>query len=85
MDFNLYFKVIFSKFLQTYEETDNTMKARTIDTIMLGLNGNKRVAFDTIILILERFCNKDRKILRSIKYLRVLLVGKITSISFKSE
>jgi len=40
LDFDLYFKVIFGEFLQMYEGSDNTMKARTIDDIALGPNGN---------------------------------------------
>ena len=37
LDFNMYFKVIFSEFAQTYESTDNTMSPRTIDAIALDL------------------------------------------------
>ena len=40
LDYNLYFKVIFGKFVQTYKGTDNSMTYRMIDTIALGPNGN---------------------------------------------
>jgi len=40
LDFNLHFKVIFGEFVQTCEGTDNTMKARTVDALALGPNGN---------------------------------------------
>ena len=40
VDYNLYFRVIFREFLQTYEGTTNTMASITIEALALGLSGN---------------------------------------------
>jgi len=40
LDYYLYFRIIYGEFLQTYEDTDNTMSLRTSDAVGLGPNGN---------------------------------------------
>ena len=40
LDFNLHFYVIFGKFLQIYEDTNNAIESRTINTIALGTHSN---------------------------------------------
>ena len=40
LDYNVHFKVIFAKFVQTYESTKNDIMPHTIDTIALGPNSN---------------------------------------------
>ena len=40
LDFNLYFRVIFEEFVQTYEGTKNNMTPRSVDAIALGPNSN---------------------------------------------
>ena len=40
LNYNLYFKVIFKEFVQTYKGTDNSMNYRTINAIALEPNEN---------------------------------------------
>jgi len=40
LDYNLHFQVIFGEYVHTYDETTNTMKARTVTAIALGPNDN---------------------------------------------
>ena len=40
LDYNLHFQVIFGEYVDTYDETTNTMKSRTVTAIALGPNGN---------------------------------------------
>ena len=40
LDFNLHFRVVFGKFLQTHEGTKTDMILRATDAVELGPNGN---------------------------------------------
>ena len=40
LDHNLHFHLIFGKFVQTFEVSNNTMEPRTVDAFGLGTTGN---------------------------------------------
>ena len=40
LDYELYFKAILREFMQTYKDTNNIMKVRTVDAIAFGSNRN---------------------------------------------
>ena len=54
LDYNLYFKVIFGEYCQTYKGTRNDLTLRTIDAIALSPNGNMQGGIRYYSLAMER-------------------------------
>jgi len=62
IDYYLYFKVIFGKYLQTYEGTHNDMSPRTVDALAMGLNRNleggiRYFSLDSGYILMQQFCD----------------------------
>ena len=56
LNYHKHFQVIFGEYAQTYEGTDNTMKARTVGAIALGPTGNAQGGVNFFSLLSAVFC-----------------------------
>jgi hypothetical protein len=61
LDYSLHFQVIFGEYAQSYEDTTNTMKSRTVGAIALGPNGNLQGGIRLFSLVTGKILNRSRK------------------------
>ena len=59
VNFNLYFRVIFEEFVQTFKRTNNIMISRTADTIALEPNRNLQGRIRCLSLVSRKILNHN--------------------------